>query len=208
MRLILSSCRGFRIRPALSPPSSFSRPRTTSIFSVQQVAEYSNHQGHWQRQWKRQSRWEWWGGSHQRPRSAPLILAANSTALGTAAFVELSEDRDAGPGQTGEKRMLEASRAEISKKLDDDDRGFSRLRHGIVLFLDVYIWEPLCTGFRFLHLAVIFVPVLFAVPIIWLGKRQKDHDNERTGALWWYNFLVKGMEWAGPAFIKVRSLGR
>lgn len=120
--------------------------------------------------------------------------------------MELSEDRDAGPGQTGEKRMLEASRAEISKKLDDDDRGFSRLRHGIVLLLDVYIWEPLCTGFRFLHLAVIFVPVLFAVPMIWLGKRQKDRDDERTGALWWYNFLVKGMEWAGPAFIKVRSL--
>lgn len=122
--------------------------------------------------------------------------------------MELSEDRDAGPGQTGEKRMLEASRAEISKKLDDDDRGFSRLRHGIVLFLDVYIWEPLCTGLRFLHLAVIFVPVLFAVPMIWLGKRQKDRDNERTGALWWYNFLVKGMEWAGPAFIKVRFLGQ
>lgn len=122
--------------------------------------------------------------------------------------MELSEDRDAGTGQTGEKRMLEASRAEISKKLADDDRGFSRLRHGIVLFLDVYIWEPLCTGFRFLHLAVIFVPVLFAVPMIWLGKRQNDRDNERTGALLWYNFLVKGMEWAGPAFIKVRSLGQ
>lgn len=121
--------------------------------------------------------------------------------------MELSEDKDAGSGQTGEKRMLEASRAEISKKLDDDDRGFSRLRHGIVLFLDVYIWEPLCTGFRFLHLAVIFVPVLFAVPMIWLGTRQKDRDNERTGALWWYNFLVKGMEWAGPAFIKVRASG-
>ncbi|KAJ4423101.1 hypothetical protein N0V82_002230 [Gnomoniopsis sp. IMI 355080] len=207
MRLLLSPFRGpsscLRMRPSL-PPSSLSHPRTSSILPVQQLAEYSKHQGKWQweRQWKRQSRWGW-SGSHQRPRSAPLVFAANSTALGTAAFVELSEDKDAGSGQTGEKRMLEASRAEISKKLDDDDRGFSRLRHGIVLFLDVYLWEPLCTGFRFLHLAVIFVPVLFAVPIIWLGKRQKDRDDERTGALFWYNFLVKGMEWAGPAFIKL-----
>ncbi|KAJ4393247.1 hypothetical protein N0V93_002455 [Gnomoniopsis smithogilvyi] len=207
MRLLVSPLRGqsscLRIRPAL-PPSSLSHPRTSPIHPVQQVAHYSKQQGNWQwqRHWKRQSRWQW-SGSHQRPRSAPLILVANSTVLGTAAFVELSEDKDAGSGQTGEKRMLEASRAEISKKLDDDDRGFSRLRHGIVLFLDVYIWEPICTGFRFLHLAVIFVPVLFAVPMIWLGQRQKDRDNERTGALWWYNFLVKGMEWAGPAFIKL-----
>lgn len=122
--------------------------------------------------------------------------------------MELSEDKDSVPGQTGEKRMLEASRAEISKTLDDDDRGFSRLHHSIVLFLDVFLWEPLCTGFRFLHLAIIFVPVLFAVPVIWLGKRHSDRDGERTGALWWYNLLVKGMEWAGPAFIKVRAQGR
>lgn len=101
--------------------------------------------------------------------------------------------------------MLEASRAEISKELDPDDRGLSRLRHTVVLFLDLYVWEPLCTGVRFLHLAIIFVPVLLAVPVIWLGKRHKDCDNERTGALLWYNFLVRGMEWAGPAFIKVRT---
>lgn len=101
--------------------------------------------------------------------------------------------------------MLQASRKEIAKKVDDDDRGLSRLRHKVVYFLDVYVWEPLCTGFRFLHLAVIFVPVILAVPAIWIGRRQKDRNNERAGTLWWYGFLVKGMEWAGPAFIKVRT---
>lgn len=101
--------------------------------------------------------------------------------------------------------MLQASRKEIAKKVDDDDRGFSRLRHKVVYFLDLYVWEPLCTGFRFLHLAVIFVPVILAVPAIWVGRRQKDRNNERAGTLWWYGFLVKGMEWAGPAFIKVRT---
>ncbi|KAF3761274.1 ABC1-domain-containing protein [Cryphonectria parasitica EP155] len=133
----------------------------------------------------------------------PLLAASSGAALGTAAFVEISEDTDTRDGETGEKRMLEVSRAEISKELDPDDTGLSRLRHKIVFLLDVYIWEPLCTGIRFLHLAVIFVPVLLAVPVMWLGRRQKDRDNERTGTLWWYNFLVKSMEWAGPAFIKL-----
>lgn len=137
----------------------------------------------------------------------PLLAVANGAALGTAAFVELSEEENADSSQTGEKRMLQASRAEIAKKVDDNDRGVSRLYHSIVFYVDLYLWEPLCTGFRFLHLAVIFVPVLVAVPIIWVGKRHKDRDNERTGALWWYNFLVKGMEWAGPAFIKVSENG-
>lgn len=133
-------------------------------------------------------------------------MATSGAALGTAAFVSLSEEDGGASGQTVELRMLEASRAEISKELDANDRGFSRLRHKIVLFLDLYIWEPLCTGARFLHLAAIFVPVLLAVPVIWFGKKQKDRDNERSGTLLWYSFLVKGMEWAGPAFIKVRAI--
>lgn len=134
------------------------------------------------------------------------MATSGGAALGTAAFVKLSEDEGDASGQTVELRMLEASRAEIAKELDADDRGFSRLRHRIVLFLDLYIWEPLCTGARFLHLAAIFVPVLLAVPVIWFGKRQEDRDNERSGTLLWYSFLVKGMEWAGPAFIKVRMV--
>lgn len=99
--------------------------------------------------------------------------------------------------------MLAASREEIAKKLHDDDTGFSRFRHGIVLYLDLFIWEPICTGLRFLHLVVIFVPVIVSVPALWLGPRNKNRDNERSGTLWWYKFLVKSMERAGPAFIKV-----
>jgi aarF domain-containing kinase len=101
-------------------------------------------------------------------------------------------------------RMLQVSREEIAKRVADDDTGLRRIRHQIVLFLDLYIWEPLCTGVRFLQLATIFVPVILTVPVIWVGRRQPEHDNERSGTLWWYGFLVQAMEWAGPAFIKVR----
>lgn len=99
--------------------------------------------------------------------------------------------------------MLAASRDEIAKQIGDDEHGFQRFQHTVVLFLDVYIWEPLCTGLRFLHLVFIFVPVVVTVPMIWCGRRDKTRSGETWGSLWWYSFLVQGMERAGPAFIKV-----
>ena len=123
--------------------------------------------------------------------------------LSPAAFVALSEE-DTKDGKTPEEHMLEASRAEIAKEIPEDARGLKRVWRGVYLFVDTMIVEPIATTFRFLHLVVIFVPVIGTMPLIWLGKRQKNHDNERSGTLWWYSFLVRSMERAGPAFIKVR----
>ncbi|KAI9793196.1 MAG: hypothetical protein M1816_000617 [Peltula sp. TS41687] len=124
------------------------------------------------------------------------------SALSPAAFVEICEEDDEN-GETAEERMLEASRAELVKVIPDDIHGFNRLRRRLYLFLDAYVWEPLATGFRFLHLAIIFIPVIVSVPAVWLGTRNKELDNERTGTIWWYHFLVSSMERAGPAFIKL-----
>lgn len=99
--------------------------------------------------------------------------------------------------------MLEASRAEIQKRVPDDHHGLKRAIGCIYLFVDIYIYEPIATGLRFLHLVLIFVPVIATAPVIWFGRRIKDRDDERTGTLWWYQFLVHSMERAGPAFIKV-----
>lgn len=144
------------------------------------------------------------GGSQwkQPPNSGRLVLAA-AASLSPAAFVTLSEKDNGGTEQTAEGRMLEASRDEIEKRVDDNVHGFRRFKDTIVLFLDLYIWEPVCTGLRFLHLVVIFVPVLVAVPALWIGTRNKEMGNERSGTLWWYWFLVRSMERAGPAFIKL-----
>jgi aarF domain-containing kinase len=136
------------------------------------------------------------------PRFRGLVLASAAT-LSPIAFVKISEEDNGGTNETHEGRMLEASREEIRKKVSEDSRGIGRLWDNIVLFADLYIWEPACTGARFLHLLVIFVPVIFSIPAIWIGPRQKDRDNERSGTIWWYWFLVKSMERAGPAFIKV-----
>lgn len=141
-----------------------------------------------------------WGGFQTPPKRKGLILAA--VGLTPAIFVQLSEKDNGGTEQTAEGRMLEASREEIAKKLSEDDHGISRARHSVILFLDLYLWEPFCTGIRFLHLVIIFVPLIVSVPAIWLGPRNPKRDNERSGTIWWYNFLVKSMERAGPAFIK------
>ncbi|KAL9627166.1 MAG: hypothetical protein Q9204_006765 [Flavoplaca sp. TL-2023a] len=122
--------------------------------------------------------------------------------LTPAAFVRLSEE-DNGDGKTPEEHMLEASREEIRKAVPDTVHGLNRAWRNIYLFLDVYVYEPIATGLRFLHLAIIFLPVIGTIPVIWLGRRVKERDNERAGTLWWYNFLVRSMERAGPAFIKL-----
>jgi aarF domain-containing kinase len=142
------------------------------------------------------------------PRPAPfvritLFSAVRGAALGAAAFVELSQQENDDAEETSELRMLQVSRDEIKKKVPEEDTGLARITKTLVLFLDIYIWEPVCTGFRLLHLAVLFVPVLAAVPAIWAGKRHPDRGNERSGTLWWYGLLVRAMERAGPAFIKV-----
>lgn len=99
--------------------------------------------------------------------------------------------------------MLEASRAEINEHVPEFLENKSLLKR-IYLFIDGWIIEPVATGFRFLHLVFIFVPVIVTIPVIFLGARKKERDNERSGSLWWYGFLVKSMERAGAAFIKVR----
>lgn len=152
-------------------------------------------------------RWRNWGWSwtwRAPPRRRGLVLAA-ATSLSPVAFVQLSSIDNDGTNETAEGRMLAASRSELkeAKTVSDDTHGFTRFKETIVLFLDRYFWEPLCTGLRFLHLVCIFVPVIVSVPVIWVGKRVKERDDERTGCLWWYRFLVRGMERAGPAFIKV-----
>lgn len=138
----------------------------------------------------------------RRPPSPPKGRILIWSLLSPAAFIALSEE-DTGDGKTPEKHMLEASRAEIAKDIPEDVHGLTRIWKTLYLLVDTFIVEPIATTFRFLHLVIIFVPVIGTMPFIWLGRRQKNRDNERSGTLWWYSFLVRSMERAGPAFIKV-----
>lgn len=99
--------------------------------------------------------------------------------------------------------MLETSRAEIDSAVPRILESSGKWRRRVYFFVDVWIWEPCATAIRFLHLVVIFVPVLLAIPAIWVGGRRADRSDERAGTIWWYGFLVGSMERAGAAFIKV-----
>ncbi|KAG5925468.1 hypothetical protein E4U53_003294 [Claviceps sorghi] len=151
----------------------------------------------------RQTPWRRAGDAAFSPTRLVLQASVGAAALSAGAFVELSNKHNGAADETGELRMLEVSRDEIRRAVGDDEHGLYRAAHQLVIFLDLYVWEPLCTGVRFLQLVVIFVPVIVTVPALWIGARQPGRDNQRSGTLWWYAFLVKSMELAGPAFIKL-----
>jgi aarF domain-containing kinase len=129
--------------------------------------------------------------------------AASGAALSPLAFVGLAHEKSGNGEKTHEEAMLEASRKELNEQVPKALRNSTKYRRGIYFFIEDYIIEPIATGLRFLHLVIIFVPVIVTIPAIWLGQRQPKRDNERSGTLWWYGFLVSSMERAGAAFIKV-----
>lgn len=134
---------------------------------------------------------------------ASSIAAAGGVALSPLAFVEIGHDGSGDGEKTHEEVMLEASRKELAQQVPKALENSKKYRRGIYFFIEDYIIEPVATGLRFLHLVVIFVPVIVTIPAIWIGTRNIARDNERSGTLWWYGFLVGSMERAGAAFIKV-----
>lgn len=84
-----------------------------------------------------------------------------------------------------------------------EPRGFLLPR--IFLLLRDRIWEPIRAGLRFAHLFAIFLPVIVCAPMLLVGGPDRDYREEKWGAVWWYGFLVRKMEAAGPTFIKVSS---
>jgi len=125
--------------------------------------------------------------------------------LSPLALAEIGNDKSASGEKTHEQAMLEVSRTELKEQVPKALENSTKYRRGIYFFIEDYLIEPIATGLRFLHLVIIFVPVIVTIPAIWLGARQADRDNERSGTLWWYGYLVLSMERAGAAFIKVRA---
>jgi len=139
------------------------------------------------------------------PRKALLWSGAGGVIVSPFTFIEIGNDGANIGEQTHEEAMLEVSRRELKQQVPSAIKNSKKYRRTIYFFVDMYIIEPICTGLRFLHLVVIFVPVIATIPAIWVGRRQQDKDNERSGTLWWYAFLVRSMERSGAAFIKVST---
>ncbi|KAL4241795.1 protein kinase superfamily protein [Abortiporus biennis] len=73
----------------------------------------------------------------------------------------------------------------------------------IISLLRDHIWEPLLTARRFIHLLYIFIPVLVTAPMLLVGSPEESLSGDRWGAVWWYDFMTKRMERAGPTFVKL-----
>jgi aarF domain-containing kinase len=101
--------------------------------------------------------------------------------------------------KTRERLMYEASMKEEQEMRDT----IGGRVHPIVAFVRDWIWEPVTTALRFVHLTIIFLPVLVTMPLVLIGPVKMHKANERWGALVWYKYLTWTMEAAGPSFIKV-----
>ncbi|KAG0012169.1 hypothetical protein BGZ82_002702, partial [Podila clonocystis] len=78
-----------------------------------------------------------------------------------------------------------------------------RLKQYLEDMLEDYVVHPILTIWRFGVLMVIFMPLILTVPAVFIGERNKDKDDERSGTLWWYSLLVRHMELAGLSVIKL-----
>jgi aarF domain-containing kinase len=123
-----------------------------------------------------------------------------SLAVPIAASTDESDDKI-----TAEKRLLQHS--------DQERREAHTVPEHLPIVLKLWrkscrvvvdwIIEPVATGFRFITLLCIFTPVMLAIPLVYIGPRISNKSGERKGTIWWYQFLVKSLERAGPTFIKV-----
>ncbi|KAI0347771.1 ABC1-domain-containing protein [Trametopsis cervina] len=65
------------------------------------------------------------------------------------------------------------------------------------------IWEPILTARRFVHLVILFLPVLLSAPMLLVGEPERALGGDRWGAVWWYGFMTSQMQRAGPTFVKL-----
>ncbi|KAI8990948.1 hypothetical protein BDF20DRAFT_841809 [Mycotypha africana] len=85
-----------------------------------------------------------------------------------------------------------------------------RLCQHIIQWLDIYVLEPILTLRRLTHILLLFTPVVVTAPFalfLPVGSRSSNNEypdfGERDATLWWFDFLAKQMERAGPTFIKL-----
>src|SRR5579859_4637919 len=130
----------------------------------------------------------------------PHLLIALTAALSIPVVSHENDKDDDVEDLTLEESMLDTSEEELraQKYGASKDRSiFYRFFRSIKVTFLRYIYEPIATGLRFIQLVCYFIPVIVTIPIIFLGGRDPSRDDERSGTLWWYIFLVRQMERAG-----------
>jgi len=202
MRITALPCRRLSTIPLLRVPPK-------SIFTIRHAPSRSSHRSPYTTYSK---------PIPNQPMHWPRLnlnfaLYIGSTSLALALHLSLApslvlDSRVTSPEKTTGQLMLEESEREClaSHKASPNQPLILRILKRARLLAIECVIEPIATGLRFVHLVVIFVPVILAIPLACVGPRQPDRSNERIGTIWWYSFLIKSMERAGPTFIKVGPL--
>lgn len=154
-----------------------------------------------------------------------LFIVATGVAGGGALLIFsylrplLAEDEK----KSEETSAVPASGHEFAPPVEDLDDAhtnvFLRVVYALSNKVNDYIIEPLGTVKRFIVLFCYFMPVILTMPMVLVGhkseqrvRKKKDaeggtyidvEEQDRWGAIWWFNFLVGQMERAGPTFIKL-----
>ena len=136
------------------------------------------------------------------------ILFLSLTGLGALYLLPHSSSQSllplicASPTLIPERRSPSFSQDEetmISSPTEKRERILTRIVH----LIREQIWEPIRTATRFIHLLILFTPVIITTPMLLVGTPDLKLHGDKWGAIWWYGLLVKQMEAAGPTFIKV-----
>ncbi|KAG0136984.1 ABC1 family-domain-containing protein [Tuber indicum] len=199
MGVMALSCRRLSTIPFLrSPPKPIFTIRHTLFRSSYRspFTAYSNPFPNQPIRWPRSNRnYTLWIGSASLAFALHLSLSPPLTL----------ETWATGSEKTAEQLMLEESereRLDPCRALSGQPLILRILKRAQLLAIKCVI-EPIATGLRFVHLVVIFLPVILSIPLACIGPRQPDRCSERIGTIWWYSFLIKSMERAGPTFIKL-----
>ena len=128
------------------------------------------------------------GALYLIPRSSPQSLLPSIC----ASPILIPERRT--PSFSHDERTM------ISSPTENRERILTRIMH----LLREQIWEPIRTATRFIHLLILFTPVIITTPMLFVGTPDPKLHGDKWGAIWWYGLLVKQMEAAGPTFTKVR----
>ncbi|KDE09138.1 ABC1-C atypical protein kinase [Microbotryum lychnidis-dioicae p1A1 Lamole] len=199
----------------LSSPTPLPRPtwygKTFSTIRATGSKNHDHGRGH---QWKQtesssesSSSWRW--------SLIPILLAGSSPLL-----LESHHSHDhvstSKPSLKSIKENIDHPEESEFLVADGDSPSTSKrpltLLGRIGRFFVLYVFEPISTTGRFIHLAILFLPVILSAPVLMLevldsgrDKRRvfKKKEGPRLTTSWWYWFLVHQMEMAGPTFIKL-----
>ncbi|ORE04948.1 ABC1-domain-containing protein [Rhizopus microsporus var. microsporus] len=132
----------------------------------------------------------------------PALYVIPTTALSAATPFYLHSKHDKAIRIGSIDHPATPQEIEIAEANYESEYLIVRLCLRVVKLLDDWIIEPVLTLRRLAHILILFIPIVLTAPSVYFGK-YNPIEGERSGTLWWFDFLAKQMERAGPTFIKL-----